>query len=92
VDADNGMGLTPLMFAAMFGRTRVVAQLQAHGASLQRRNRLGLSRQLHAPPGAWPGPLAARGGELAFAANQIKSPGQPRRVAGRYSSLVNHHF
>jgi hypothetical protein len=31
------------MFAAMFGRTRVVEQLQAHGASLQRRNRLGLS-------------------------------------------------
>ncbi len=33
----------PLMFAAMFGRARVAAQLQAHGASLQRRNRLGLS-------------------------------------------------
>ena len=43
VDADNGGGMTPIMFAAMFGRTKVVAQLQAHGASLQRRNRLGFS-------------------------------------------------
>jgi ankyrin repeat protein len=35
--------MTPIMFAAMFGRTRVVEQLKAHGASLKRRNRLGIS-------------------------------------------------
>ncbi|MGA2870576.1 MAG: hypothetical protein ABSF34_15620, partial [Verrucomicrobiota bacterium] len=32
-----------IMFASMFGRTRVVEQLQAHGASLKRRNRFGVS-------------------------------------------------
>jgi hypothetical protein len=31
------------MFAAMFGRSKVVEQLKAHGASLQQRNRLGIS-------------------------------------------------
>jgi hypothetical protein len=31
------------MFAAIFGRVKVAAQLQEHGASLQPRNRLGLS-------------------------------------------------
>jgi ankyrin repeat protein len=35
--------LTPLMFASMFGRSKVVEQLKAHGASLQQRNRLGIS-------------------------------------------------
>jgi len=35
--------MTPLMFAAMFGRNQVVEQLKARGASLQRRNRLGIS-------------------------------------------------
>ena len=35
--------MTPLMFAAMFGRGKVVEQLKARGASLQHRNRLGLS-------------------------------------------------
>jgi hypothetical protein len=43
IDADNGGGMTPLMFAAIFGRTKVVEQLEAEGASLRRRNRLGLS-------------------------------------------------
>jgi hypothetical protein len=31
------------MFAAIFGRVNVAAQLRARGASLQRRNPLGLS-------------------------------------------------
>jgi hypothetical protein len=31
------------MFAAMFGRSKVVEQLKARGASLQHHNRLGLS-------------------------------------------------
>ena len=31
------------MFASMFGRSKVVEQLKAHGASLQQRNRLGIS-------------------------------------------------
>ncbi len=31
------------MFAAMFGRSKVVEQLKAHGASLQQRNRFGIS-------------------------------------------------
>jgi ankyrin repeat protein len=35
--------LTSLMFASMFGRSKVVEQLKAHGASLQQRNRLGIS-------------------------------------------------
>jgi uncharacterized protein len=43
IDADNGGGMTPIMFASMFGRIKVVGQLQAHGASLARRNRLGIS-------------------------------------------------
>jgi ankyrin repeat protein len=43
IDADNGGGMTPLMFAAMFGRTQVAEQLKACGASLQRRNRFGIS-------------------------------------------------
>jgi ankyrin repeat protein len=43
VDADNGGGMTPLMFAAMFGRYEVARRLQDHGASLKRRNRLGLT-------------------------------------------------
>jgi hypothetical protein len=34
------------MFAAMFGRTRVVEQLRARGASLKCRNRLGISARL----------------------------------------------
>jgi hypothetical protein len=34
------------MFAAMFGRAKVVGHLKARGASLQRRNRLGLSAGL----------------------------------------------
>ena len=38
--------MTPIMFAAMFGPTRVVEQLQAHGTSLQCRNRLSLSANL----------------------------------------------
>ncbi len=39
----SGHRLTPLMFAAMFGRSKVVEQLKAHGASLQQRNRLSIS-------------------------------------------------
>ncbi len=42
IDADNGVGMTPIMFAAMFGRAQVVEQLRSHGASLKRRNRLGI--------------------------------------------------
>ena len=42
VDRRNDRGQTPLMFAAMFGRSKAVAHLQAHGASIQRRNRLGI--------------------------------------------------
>ena len=38
--------MTPIMFAAMFGRTRVVEQLRSRGASLTRRNRLGISARL----------------------------------------------
>jgi hypothetical protein len=43
IDADNGVGMTPIMFAAMFGRTKMVEHLQAHGASLRRRDRPGVS-------------------------------------------------
>jgi len=43
VDTDNGGGMTPLMFAAMFGRGKVVEQLTARGASREQRNRLGMS-------------------------------------------------
>ena len=46
IDADNGGGMTPIMFASVFGRTKVVEQLQGRGASLRRRNRLGLSAKL----------------------------------------------
>jgi hypothetical protein len=35
--------LTPLMFPLMFGPSKVVEQLKVHGASLQQRNRLGIS-------------------------------------------------
>ncbi len=45
-DADNGGGMTPIMFASLFGRIQVVEQLQAAGASLKRRNRLGISAHL----------------------------------------------
>lgn len=48
-----GGGMTPLMFAAMFGRSKVVAQLQAHGASLQRRNRLGISASFMVRVSRW---------------------------------------
>jgi len=37
--------MTPLMFAAMFGRTKVVELLKRHGASLTRRNCMGISAQ-----------------------------------------------
>jgi hypothetical protein len=30
--------MTPLVFASMFGRTKIVEQLKAHGASSTRRN------------------------------------------------------
>jgi ankyrin repeat protein len=40
---DTARTLTPLIFAAMFGRAKVVEQLKAHGTSLQQRNRLGIS-------------------------------------------------
>ncbi len=43
VDVDNGGGMTPIMFASLFGWSKVGEQLQAHVASLQRRNRLGIS-------------------------------------------------
>jgi ankyrin repeat protein len=43
VAADNGCGMTPLMFAATFGGIREVEQLKGHGASLQHRNHPGLS-------------------------------------------------
>ena len=33
-DADNGDGMTPLMFAGMFGRAQAVEQLKAHGVAL----------------------------------------------------------
>jgi ankyrin repeat protein len=46
IDADNGGGMTPIMFASMFGRIGVVEQLQALGASLVRRNRMGISARL----------------------------------------------
>jgi ankyrin repeat protein len=52
-DRRNERGQTPLMFAAMFGRGQVVAQLQAHGASLRRRNRLGLSASFMVRVSGW---------------------------------------
>ncbi len=45
-DADNGGGMTPIMFASLFGRMNVVDQLQTAGASLKRRNRLGIPAHL----------------------------------------------
>ena len=53
IDAGNGGGMTPLMFAAMVGRSKEVAQLQAHGASLQRRNRLGFSASFMVRVSRW---------------------------------------
>jgi ankyrin repeat protein len=38
-NADQGGGMTPLGFAALFGRTEAVKLLQAHRASLPRRQR-----------------------------------------------------
>jgi ankyrin repeat protein len=35
--------LTPLMFASLFGRSKVVEHLKSHGASLKSRNRLGIT-------------------------------------------------
>lgn len=57
IDADNGGGMTPIMFAAMFGRIRVVEQLRGWGASLQRRNRLGLSAGFIVHVSQWIGRL-----------------------------------
>jgi hypothetical protein len=68
IDADNGGGMTPLMFAAMFGRSQVVAQLQAHGASLQRRNRLGISASFMVRVSRWIERLFQR---LQFQANHV---------------------
>ncbi len=68
IDADNGGGMTPLMFAAMFGRSQVVAQLQAHGASLQRRNRLGISASFMVRVLRWIERLFQR---LQFQANHV---------------------
>ncbi len=45
IDANNGGGMTPIMFAAMFGRTRVMELLKRHGASVKRRNCMGISVQ-----------------------------------------------
>lgn len=42
VDADNGGGMTPIMCASLFGRSKAVEQLKPHRASLQRRNRFGI--------------------------------------------------
>jgi ankyrin repeat protein len=53
VDRRNDRGQTPLMFAAMFGRSKAVAQLQAHGASLWRRNRPGLSASFMVRVSEW---------------------------------------
>jgi ankyrin repeat protein len=68
IDADNGGGMTPLMFAAMFGRSKVVAPLQAHGASLQRRNRLGISASFMVRVSRW---IARRFQRLQFQANHV---------------------
>jgi len=38
--------MTPLMFAALFGRRKVIEQLKAHRASLEHRNCLGVSAGL----------------------------------------------
>jgi len=38
-----GAGVTPIMYAAVFGRTSIVGLLQRKGAALGRRSRLGLS-------------------------------------------------
>ena len=46
IEADNGGGMTPLMFAALFGRHKVVEHLKARGASLEHRNRFGFSAGL----------------------------------------------
>jgi ankyrin repeat protein len=53
INADNGGGLTPLMFAAMFGRTKVVELLRTRGASLQQRNRLGVSANFMVRVSRW---------------------------------------
>ena len=53
IDADNGAGMTPIMFAALFGRSRVVEQLQTWGASVRRRNCLGHSARLMVHVSRW---------------------------------------
>ena len=59
--------MTPIMFAAMFGRSKVVdRQLKAQGASLQHRNRLGLSANFMTHVSQWIGGLLQR---LRFQAN-----------------------
>ena len=46
VNADNGNGMTPLMFAEMFGRVEVAEILRRAGADAKSRNRYGLSAGL----------------------------------------------
>ena len=68
VDRRNDRGQTSLMFAAMFGRGKVVVQLQAHGASLRRRNRLGLSVSFMVRVSGW---IARRFRSSRFQANHV---------------------
>jgi len=35
INADNGAGMTPIMYASLFGRAKAVELLRAHGASLE---------------------------------------------------------
>ncbi len=42
LEADNGGGMTPLMFAAMFGRREMLALLEEKGANRRARSRLGI--------------------------------------------------
>jgi ankyrin repeat protein len=46
-NADNGGGMMIIRFAAMTGRTKIVEQLRAQGASLKRRKGWAF------PPGEW---------------------------------------
>jgi ankyrin repeat protein len=68
IDADNGGGMTPIMFAAMFGRSKVVERLKAGGASLRRRSRLGLAASFMVRVSPW---IARLFGKTRFQPNNV---------------------
>jgi hypothetical protein len=80
--------MTSSMFAAMFGRVRAGEQLRAHGASLKRRTRVGISVRVVVSASQFcfrifrkhqPGTAAAYAARLPF--QKLISARRPRTVA-----------